>query len=436
MNEEYQSIMKNWVWEVVPRPEHKNKKKTKKSVVTSKWIYKIKHAADGSIDKYKARFVATGFLKEEGIDYEETFAPTARYTTICSLISLAASMKCKVHQMDIKTAFLNGTIDEEVYIEQPLGFEVKGKEGYVCKLKKALYGLRQAPRAWYAKMDTYLQRLGFTKSSVDPNFYIKVDLGYMHYYLGLEVWQEPNEIYLGQGKYVILKRFDMMESKHMMTLMIMNLRLLRNYESSLVDPTSQFQMEHHWVVAKHILRYLRGTLHHCLKYEKGKDVLLTGFTDFDWGGSEMDGRSTTRGCFNLGSSMVSWMSRKKETVALSNVEVEYVAACEVSREAVWLRKLLSDLFAGSLAPTIIHCDNTNCIRLFEDPMFHGKTKHINDKYDYIRMLVQDGVLKLEYVPTDEQIADILKKSLPNKKFVYFRDKLGLVDMSSLFERER
>eukprot|EP00253_Pinus_taeda_P011168 PITA_11168 len=423
MNEEYQSIMKNGVWEIVPRLENK-------SVVTSKWIYKIKHAVDGSIDKYKGKFVARGFSQEEGIDYEEAFAPTTRYTTIQSLISLAVSMKWKVHQMDVKTAFLNGTIDEEVYIEQPLGFEVNGKEGFVCRLEKALYGLKQAPRAWYARMDAYLQRLGFIKSSTDPNLYIKVvkdelviillyvddllltgveeriqeckkqlttefdmkDLGSMHYYLGLEVWQEPNGIYLGQGKYVIeiLKRFDMMECKPMTNPMITNLRLLETLNLVWWIPQ-----------AKHILRYLRGTIHHCLKYEKGKDVLLTGFTDSEWGGSKKDGRSTTGGCFSLGSSMVSLMSRKQETVALSSAESEYVAACEVSREAVWLRKLLFDLFAGPLAPTPIHCDNTSYIRLSEDPLFHGKTKHINNKYHYIRKLVQDIVLKPEYVPIDE-----------------------------------
>ena len=117
-NEEYQSIMKNGVWEIIPRPEDR-------SVVTSKWIYKIKHAADGSIDKYKATFVGRGFSQQEGIDYEETFSQTTRYRNFPSLISLAASMGWNIHQMDVKTAFLNGTIDEEVYIEQPLGFEVK-----------------------------------------------------------------------------------------------------------------------------------------------------------------------------------------------------------------------------------------------------------------------------------------------------------------------
>jgi hypothetical protein len=143
MMEEYQSIMKNDVWEIVPRPEGK-------SVVTSKWVYKIKHAVDGSIDKYKARFVARGFSQQEGEDYDETFAPVARYTSIRAIISLATSMGWSLHQMDVKTTFLNGVIEEEVYIEQPQGFEVHPRETHVCRLKKALYGLKQAPRAWYA----------------------------------------------------------------------------------------------------------------------------------------------------------------------------------------------------------------------------------------------------------------------------------------------
>ena len=115
MIKEYQSIMNNGVWDVVPRPEGK-------SVVTSKWIYKIKHAADGSIEKYKEIFVAHGFSRKEGIDYEETFAPVARYTSIRSVLSLATVMKWKIHQMDVKTAFWNGVLEEEVYVEYPLSF--------------------------------------------------------------------------------------------------------------------------------------------------------------------------------------------------------------------------------------------------------------------------------------------------------------------------
>ena len=113
--------MKNDVWDVVPRTKGK-------SVITSKWIYKIKHAADGSIEKYKARFVARGFSQKEGVDYEETFAPVARYTSIRIVLALAAVKKWKIHQMDVKTAFLNGVVEEEVYVEQPLGFDMQIEE--------------------------------------------------------------------------------------------------------------------------------------------------------------------------------------------------------------------------------------------------------------------------------------------------------------------
>jgi len=149
MVEEYSSIMVNDVWEVVPRPQDK-------SVAGSRWIYKVKYAADDSVEKYKARFVAKGYAQKEMIDYEETFAPVARYISIRIVISLVAQMGWKIHQMDVKMTFLNGVIEEEVYIEQLEGFETHEKKSHVCRLKKALYGLKQAPRAWYRRIDGYL----------------------------------------------------------------------------------------------------------------------------------------------------------------------------------------------------------------------------------------------------------------------------------------
>jgi hypothetical protein len=138
MTEEYQPILKNDVWDIVSRPEGK-------SIVTSKWIYKIKHAVDGSVEKYKAIFVARGFSQVEGVDYDEIFAPVARYTSIHTIITLVASMGWKPHQMDVKTSFLNGEIEEEVYIERPEGFVIHDNKYHVCRLKKALYGLKKAP---------------------------------------------------------------------------------------------------------------------------------------------------------------------------------------------------------------------------------------------------------------------------------------------------
>jgi hypothetical protein len=138
MVEEYDSIVRNDVWDVVLRP-------VGKSVVTSRCLYKTKMAADDSIEKHKPRFVARGFSQIEGVDYDEIFTPIARYTSIRTIIAIAAKMGWRIHQMDVKTAFLNGFIEEEVYIEQPKGFEVSDRETHVCLLRKALYGLKQTP---------------------------------------------------------------------------------------------------------------------------------------------------------------------------------------------------------------------------------------------------------------------------------------------------
>jgi hypothetical protein len=170
MIEEYQSILKNDVWDVIPRPREK-------SVVSSKWIYKIKHVAYGSIEKYKARLVARGLSQKEGVDYEDTFAHVETYTSIRTVLAIVAGKKWKIHQREVKTTFLNGEIEDEVYVEKPQGFETHDSQSHVCRLKKALYGLKQSPRAWYGRMDNFLMSLGFTKSKVDPDMYYKVEDG-------------------------------------------------------------------------------------------------------------------------------------------------------------------------------------------------------------------------------------------------------------------
>lgn len=277
MLEEYKSIMKNNVWDIVPSP-------TNKLVVSSKWIYKIKHAANGSIEKFEARFVDRGFTQKEGIDYDETFVPVARYTSIRTIISLASIFGWKLHQMDVKTAFLNGNVEREVYVEQLESLILHSKDSHVCRLRKALYNLKQAPRVWYETMDNFLKGLGFQSSDVDSNLYLRMiknqplfvvlyvddlfltgenhliewckkelterfemkDLGLMHYFLGLEVWQNKDGIFLAQRKYTmdILKRFGMFECKSMATPMITNLKKLHDSDtrSDLVDPTMYRQL--------------------------------------------------------------------------------------------------------------------------------------------------------------------------------------------------
>jgi hypothetical protein len=398
MTEEYQSIMKNDVWEVVPRPKNKD-------VVSSKWIYKIKHGADGSIEKHKAIFVDRGFSQKEGIDYEEFFSLVARYTSIKTIISLATKMKWKLHQMDAKTNFLNGVIEEYIYIEKPQGFEVEYRKTHVWRLKKALYSLKQAPRAWYGRIDSFLTSLGFTKSKVDPNLYFKVMndepvilllyvddllltgeenlitdckknltvefemkyLGLMHYLLGLEFWKSPEKIFLNQGKYSveILKRFDMFECKAMNTPMETNMKLLVDTSSKLVYATLykqiigsltyltntkpnilffvntliQYLVEPkcvHLVAAKHVLRCLKGTLDYGLCYTGDHDFRLYSYTNSYWVGSASDKKSTSGCCFILQSTITSCQSRKQSSISLITTDGKYIATCSASCEDICL----------------------------------------------------------------------------------------------------
>ena len=150
----------------------------------------------------------------------------------------------------------------------------------------------------------------------------------------------------------------------------------------LIDPRNV-----HLIAAKHILRYFKGTVDYGLKYEANKKINLEVYADSDWTGSAINRKSTSGCFFNMGSGVISWFSRKKSCVALSTADAEYVAACSDSCEAVWLRKLLSDLFDLHLDATCIYCDNHSCVKFSENSVFHDKSKHIEIKYHYIKDMV-------------------------------------------------
>jgi hypothetical protein len=162
---------------------------------------------------------------------------------------------------------------------------------------------------------------------------------------------------------------------------------------------------------------------------------LQGYVDADWARSTMEWKITSGCCFTLGSAMVSWCSRKQSYVALSTAEAEYIALSVEVCEAVWLRKIMIDLFDHEMDPTVIHCDNESCLKLFESPVFHDKSKHIEIKYQYIRDMMQRKTVHVQYLPTHDQIADIFTKPLSKTKFEYFCERLGLVENVSLAERE-
>ena len=170
MNSEYSSLMKNKTWTLVPRPADIN-------VVGNRWLYKLKRNGDGTINRFKSRLVAQGFTQTHGIDYDEVFSPVARNSAIRCLLALANANDWEIHQMDVKTAFLNGILDCDVYMEQPPGFIDPEKPDYVCKLEKSLYGLKQSARCWNNTLDEFLKSQGYIRGGADGCIYVKVVQG-------------------------------------------------------------------------------------------------------------------------------------------------------------------------------------------------------------------------------------------------------------------
>ena len=259
MQSEYDALIENDTWTLCDLPPGKK-------AIGTKWVYKLKRKPDGEIDRYKARLVAKGYAQQKGIDYEETFAPICRMTTVRILCALAAHFGWNVHQSDIVTAFLNGDIFEEVYVTQPRGFVKKGQEDKVCRCKKALYGLKQSPHAWYEKADTHLVKRGFRNSPIESTLYVKreddvllivvlyvddllitgpnerhivefkadlnatfkmKDLGLLHHYLGIQFKQCDGGIALCQTSYIetLLCKFGLEDCKPIATPMETSLKL-------------------------------------------------------------------------------------------------------------------------------------------------------------------------------------------------------------------
>nr|GFA93748.1 hypothetical protein [Tanacetum cinerariifolium] len=267
------------VWELVPRPD-------KVMVITLKWIYKVKLDELGGILKNKARLVAHGYRQEEGIDFEESFAPVARLEAIRIFLAYAAHKNMVVYQMDVKTAFLNGNLREEVYVSQPDGFVDLDNPNHVYKLKKALNGLKQAPRAWYDMLSSFLLSQDFSKGSVDPTLFIRRN--------GNDLLLNPRGIFINQSKYALEYGFESCDPVD--TPMVEKSKLDEDKEGKAVDPS-------HYRGMIGTLLYLTASrpdytlcnLHVCpgLWYPKDSSIALTAFADADHAGCQDTRRSTS-----------------------------------------------------------------------------------------------------------------------------------------------
>eukprot|EP00253_Pinus_taeda_P006942 PITA_06942 len=421
MYEEIESINRNHTWDLVELLEGK-------IPIRCKWLYKPKINADGSIEKLKARLVAKGYSQQEGIYFDDTFAPVAKLNTIRMLISLATKHKWKLHQLDVKSAFLNDDWKEEIYLVQPEGFVKKGQEHLVCKLKKALYCLKQAPRSWYEKIDSFFVQHGFHRSFNDPNLYTKFNKQRQIILISLyvddmiitrnannlikEITQQMSQVFemkdLGNLHYCLgLERQIILIS-----LYVDDMIITRNANNLIKEITQQmsqvFEMKD------------LGNLHYCLGLEVWKDsgqTFLTqekyarnllerfrmeqwrsattpvyqnlklssvdGFLDSDWAGNLDDRRSIIGYAFNIGSGVIAWSSKKQSTIALSSCEAEYQELCAPTCEAIWLRRLLNDAGEEQRESTIIKTNNQSTIKIAYNRVFHKNTKHIDTQFHFV-----------------------------------------------------
>ncbi|GJV09792.1 retrovirus-related pol polyprotein from transposon TNT 1-94 [Tanacetum coccineum] len=349
-------------------------------VITLKWIYKVKLDELGGILKNKARLVARGYRQEEGIDFKESFAPVARLEAVRIFLAFAAHMNMIVYQMDVKTAFLNGILREEVYVSQPDGFVDPDNPNHVYRLKKALYGLKQAPRVWYDLLSSFLLSQGFSKGTVDPKFI-------------------PRGIFLNQSKYALesLKKYIIESCDLVDTLMVEKSKLDEDIQGWLARPTEKILH-----AVKRIFRYLRGTVNRGLWYSKDSAIVTIAFADADHASCQDTRRSTSGSIQLFRDRLVSWSSKSP---------LDEITAY---RRWSWISNTIQ-----------ITCDNKSAIALCCNNVQHSRSKHMDIRYHFIKDQVENGVIELYFIRKEYQLADIITKALCRERIEFLIDKLGM-----------
>ena len=485
MDNEMNSLKENDVFLLVPRPEGK-------PVVGGKWVYNLKEGAQGM--KYKARYVAKGYSQVHGVNYDETFSPTVNMSSVRLLMQLAVQYGMSIHQLDMKTAYLNAPIDHEIFVEQPEGYAIENEGiSHVWKLQKSLYGLKQSGRNWHSHLKAFLTSIGFAQSKVDPCAFVKhdngidtvllvwvddiliatndqetmsniksqigakfkvTDFGKLSHFLGIQFHFESGVIQMEQSQFIqeVLRRFDMHECKAKSTPCearlafnpdapkFENNRLYREMVGNLmyimtstrpdlafiVNQLSQFLNDptvEHFAAIKRVFRYLKGSVDQRLSFTKSSNFGICGFSDSDWANA-CDRKSVGGYCFTLNrekGGVVSWRSKKQACIALSSCEAEYISLCDATKEGLFLMHFLNDL-GFMLERFNLFGDNQGSLSLAKNPIKRERSKHIDAKFHFIRDEIEKGSLLVQYVPSDENVADVFTKSVSvvkMKKFSIF-----------------
>eukprot|EP00261_Vitis_vinifera_P039153 XP_019080396.1 PREDICTED: uncharacterized protein LOC109123854 [Vitis vinifera] len=386
MDEEVQALQHNRTWVLVPRPAHTN-------IVDSKWVFRTKYLHNGSIECLKARLVAKGYTQVLGLDYTNTFNPIIKATTVRVVLSLAVTNRWPLRQLDVKKTFLNDTLTENVYMEQPPRYIDSRYPNHSCR--HPLFVFHQQPDIIYLLL--YVDDIIITgnNSSLLDSFACKLnskfatkDLGSLSYFLSLEATSTTDGLFISQLKYArdILTRAQLLDSKPVHTPMIC-LTITRPDIAHAVNFVSQFlhaPTADHFLAVKRILRYVKGTLHFGLTFRpSAAPVALVAYSDADWAGCPDTRRSTSGYSIYLGDNLVSWSAKKQPTVSCSSCESEYHALATTAVELLWLTHLLHDLKVSISPKPILLCDNKSAIFLSSNPVSHKWAKHVELDYHFL-----------------------------------------------------
>ncbi|GJT17043.1 putative ribonuclease H-like domain-containing protein [Tanacetum coccineum] len=442
MQEELLQFKLQKVWVLVDLPYGKK-------VIGTKWVFRNKRDERSIVVKNKARLVAQGFRQEEGIDYDEVFAPVARIEAIRLFLAFASYMGFTVYQMDVKSAFLYGTIEEEVYVHQPPGFVDPAHPNKVYKVIKALYGLHQAPRAWYETLSSFLMENGFRRGTIDKTLFIKkkksdimlvqvyVDdiifgstkksmctefeecmhkrfqmssMGELTFFLGLQVKQQSDGIFISQDKYVadILKKFDFLSIRTATTPIESNKPLVKDEDG--VN------------VYVHVYRSMIGSLMYltasrpdimfavcaCARFQvTPKASYLNALTQaviMEEPALTENQQQVDVNCCR----QVLWIQNQMQIVANSTTEAEYVAAANCCRQVLWIQNQMMD-YGFNFMNTKIHIDNESTISVIKNSVAHSRTKHIEIRFHFIRDCYEMRLIEVIKIHTNHNVADLLTK---------------------------